>query len=97
MPPFRQHETVLDAAASFENVGILGVVVALANDVCRPELEFFRQRSRACPLYVFRVVVRARVLAAHYVDFVKPFGGATDACELVEISRSLVCEREAQT
>jgi hypothetical protein len=67
----RQNEPVFNTAATFENVGILWVVVAFADDVGGPELEFLRQRSRACPLYIFGVVVRARILTAHHVHIVK--------------------------
>jgi hypothetical protein len=39
---FCQNEPVFNTAAAFENVGILGVIVALADDIGGPELEFFR-------------------------------------------------------
>lgn len=67
----REYEPVLEAAASFEDVWVVRRVVAFADDVCRAELEFLRERGGTGPLDVVLVVVGARVLAAHYVHVVE--------------------------
>jgi hypothetical protein len=83
MPLVREDEPVLDPTAALQNVRVLGVVVALADDICRTEFEFLRQRGGACPLNIVFVVVGAGILAAHHVDFIVPACGAADAFELV--------------
>jgi hypothetical protein len=78
-----KNEPVFHAAAALQDIWVLGVVVALADDVRGPELELFGQRGSARPLDVVLVVVGACILAAHHVDFIVPACGAADAFELV--------------
>jgi hypothetical protein len=74
-----KNQPVFNSTASFQDIGILGVVVAFADDIRGAELKLVRQRSRASPLDVLRIVVGSGVLAAHYVDFIEAFGAAADA------------------
>lgn len=80
----REHKPILNTTAAFQNIRILGVVIALANNVGRAQLELFRQRRRTRPLDILIVVVCAAVLAPHDVDFVDAASGATDAFQLGE-------------
>lgn len=48
-----QHKAVLDSAASFENLGIVGGFIAFAYHFCRTEFEFWWKRCGACPLDAF--------------------------------------------
>jgi hypothetical protein len=74
-----EDQPVFDSAASLQDVRILRVVVAFADDVCGAELELVGKRGSTCPLDVLGVVVGSRVLAAHHVDFVETFGVAANA------------------
>ena len=74
-----EHESVFHTTAAFQNIGIFGVVVAFADDICGAELELVWQRSCACPLDILRIVVGSGVLAAHYVNFIEAFGAAAYA------------------
>lgn len=82
LPLLSEHESILDATAALQDVWVVGVVVAFADDICGAELELFGERGGACPLDRVVVVVRARVLAAHHVDLVKTTRGAANAVEL---------------
>jgi hypothetical protein len=70
LPLLCEYEAVLDTTAAFEDVWVLGIVVAFANNVCRAELEFFGERGSACPLYRVLVIVGATVFTAHDFGFV---------------------------
>lgn len=83
----REDKTVLYTAASFQDVWVFGVIVAFADDVCGAEFEFFGERGGAGPLYGVFVVVRAAVLAAHYLGFVEAACGTADAFQLSYVSR----------
>jgi hypothetical protein len=81
----REDEPVLNTTTALQDVRVLGVIVAFANDVCRAELEFFWQRSGTGPLDVVLVVVGASVLATHYVDLIVTAPGAAYAFELSRV------------
>jgi len=74
-----KNQPVFNSTASFQDIGIFGVVVAFADDICGAELELVWQRSCACPLDILRIVVGSGVLAAHYVNFIEAFGAAAYA------------------
>lgn len=78
----REHQSVLDTAATLQDVWVVGVIVPLANDVGRAEFEFVRERGGAGPLDVVLVVVGACILASHYIDFIEPASGAAYAFQL---------------
>lgn len=92
----REHEPVLNSTASFQDVRVFGVFVAFADDVCRAELELVGKGGSTRPLYVFRVVVGSRVLAAHHIDIVETFGVAANARELWRFSIDATIQADAE-
>jgi hypothetical protein len=77
-----EDESVFYTTAPLQDVRVLGVVVALADDVGGAELELLGEGCGARPLNVILVVVGASVLAAHDVDFVVAASGAANTFEL---------------
>jgi hypothetical protein len=78
----REYQSVLNSTASLQDVWILGVIVAFADDIRGAKFELFGQRGGTCPLNIFGIVIGAGVFAAHYIDFVEAFCVASYAGKL---------------
>lgn len=82
-----QQEPEFYAAAPFEDVGILRRSEPFTNDIGGAKLEFDRKRYGTGPLDILLVIIRALVLASHYIDIVKTFGVSADAFQLRKSSK----------
>jgi len=65
-----QKESILDTAASSQDIWIFAALIAFAYNVCATQLEFFGQGRLAVPLDVILIVVGPLIGATHDIDCV---------------------------